>query len=309
MDLQPLPAPDPVIDPTAEVWTQSVTQPPRIWTVFLSVTIAFLTMLALAVAATIPFIVMTFLNSQGTTPSQDDLIGSVTTPIAIFAQGFAGQLGILVVAIGAAWFSPIEFRRRLGLTDSGLTTQEWLCVGVGSFAPAALGLVLATLLAQILAPDETAAKLFENMPLAMVVPWVLFISLFPGFGEEMLFRGLMQRRLLERWRPWTAITVTSLIFALFHLMPHTVVFAFPIGMWFGYIAWKTGSIWPTILAHVLINGTWNILNISKSHLGYSDQLYVAICSLLVVIGIPAFSYSLPAIRRVRTDFNSDPPKL
>jgi membrane protease YdiL (CAAX protease family) len=45
--------------------------------------------------------------------------------------------------------------------------------------------------------------------------------------------------------------------------PQVVVFAFPIGVWFGIISWRTGSIWPTIAGHAFINGMWNIFNLSQ----------------------------------------------
>jgi membrane protease YdiL (CAAX protease family) len=81
-------------------------------------------------------------------------------------------------------------------------------------------------------------------------------------------------------------------------MPHTVVFAFPIGIWFGYVAWKTGSIWPTILGHALINGLWNVLNISKYQLGYSDSLYWSAAAALAVLGVVSFAWVLPTLRRL-----------
>lgn len=67
----------------------------------------------------------------------------------------------------AAYLSPIGIRERVGLVDSGLSNTQWLAVGFGSLASAAVGVVLAQLLALVLAPDETASKLFSEMPVLL----------------------------------------------------------------------------------------------------------------------------------------------
>jgi membrane protease YdiL (CAAX protease family) len=149
--------------------------------------------------------------------------------------------------------------------------------------------------------------IWKNMGPVAAIPFVMFIALMPGFGEEMLFRGYIQRRLLQRWSPALAILVSSILFAIVHVMPHAVVFAFPVGLWLGFIAWKTGSIWPTILGHVLINGIWNILNISSSLFGFSDTLYNILLIGLLLIGAVTFVWSWRLLQQVSMSGSADQP--
>ena len=226
-----------------------------------------------------------------------ELTESLLTPLGFIVQAFPTQLAIAFTAIMAAILSPIAFRERIGFCDSGLSTVEWLATGIGAFVPAAIGMGFAYLMTLVIQPDQSVAKLYESMTVAWAVPFVLFIALAPGFAEEMLMRGYMQRRFLQRWSPSLSIFVSASLFALLHVMPHTVVFAFPIGLWFGYVAWKTDSIWPTILGHVLINGVWNILNVSYRLAGYSESTYYVLCGVLLAVGVAAFLFSWPAIHR------------
>ena len=271
---------------------------PRLWTVFLTVFAAFVAMFIASGLAVLPFILPALLEDPRNPPDEATIMELATTPFATFMQAIPAQLAILLTALAAAFFSPVKVRERIGLVDSGLTSWEWFCVGIASFVPTALGMLLARLLTYVLDPDPTAAKIFGEMTAGMAVPWILFIALAPGVSEEILFRGYMQRRLLERWSPRAAILVSAVLFAVFHMMPHTVLFAFPLGIWFGFIAWKTGSIWPTIWAHALINGTWNILNISKNLAGYSDTIFGVAAGGLLLGGFVALAVALPAIRRV-----------
>jgi membrane protease YdiL (CAAX protease family) len=71
--------------------------------------------------------------------------------------------------------------------------------------------------------------------------------------EEILFRGLMMRLLARGGRWWLAISVSAILFAVFHLdfiglLPRTVL-----GMYFGVLVWRSGSIFPAMLAHALNN--------------------------------------------------------
>jgi membrane protease YdiL (CAAX protease family) len=74
-----------------------------------------------------------------------------------------------------------------------------------------------------------------------------------GICEELLFRGMLLRLLSlgGRWGP--AIMVTAFGFSLFHLdiiglLPRTVM-----GIYFGLLVWRSGSILPAMLAHGINN--------------------------------------------------------
>jgi membrane protease YdiL (CAAX protease family) len=143
-------------------------------------------------------------------------------------------------------------------------------------------LSLAEGLAHLLKPDASVEQMYEQMTPAVALPFILYIALAPGFAEEILFRGYAQRRLLERWPAWIAILVTSAVFALFHVTPTAMVAVFPLGVWLGVLAWRTGSVWPGIVCHATVNGVWNVRNVGMA-LGYFPKETPLL--LLIVLGI------------------------
>ena len=90
--------------------------------------------------------------------------------------------------------------------------------------------------------------------------WVslLSVSVFAPFFEEWLCRGIILRGLLQKSRPWVAIVVSSLIFGFIHLNPWQAIPAFALGLLFGYVYWKTGSLKLTMLMHC-VNNTLSVL--------------------------------------------------
>jgi membrane protease YdiL (CAAX protease family) len=101
----------------------------------------------------------------------------------------------------------------------------------------------------------------------LIVPTALAACIIAPIVEETFFRGFVFRGLLGRSlrlglaghaarfriRFWAAALLSGLLFALFHgelglLIPFTCV-----GALFAWMFWRTGSLWPNILAHAGFN--------------------------------------------------------
>jgi len=91
------------------------------------------------------------------------------------------------------------------------------------------------------------------------------VSIFAPFFEEWLCRGMILRGLLnyehkdkdgEKTRgikPVWAIIISAAIFALIHANQWQGIAAFSLGLLFGYVYYRTGSLWLTMLMHFTNN--------------------------------------------------------
>lgn len=82
---------------------------------------------------------------------------------------------------------------------------------------------------------------------------VLVVALTPAICEEPLFRGLVQYNLSKASNPKIGFILTGVIFALYHLNAFSFVPLMAIGIFFGYIVYKSGSIYLSIIAHFVNN--------------------------------------------------------
>ena len=98
--------------------------------------------------------------------------------------------------------------------------------------------------------EEVMASLLQNTPL-----WVTLISVsvFAPLFEEWLCRGLIMRGLLRTMNPASAIAVSAAFFAIIHMNPWQAIPAFCLGLLFGYVYYKTGSLKLTMLMHCANN--------------------------------------------------------
>lgn len=102
-------------------------------------------------------------------------------------------------------------------------------------------------------------------------PWVylvILMAIVPAICEELAFRGFMFGGLVRDRQPLRAILVTAVFFGISHGVLQQSISATAMGFLLGWITWRTGSVVPTILIH-LINNT---LSVSLPRIAQSQML-------------------------------------
>jgi membrane protease YdiL (CAAX protease family) len=149
-----------------------------------------------------------------------------TSPLPVLARSAMRPPIVLVLALLFAF-----------LSLSSLTS--WLAIRTGHLE----GSMLAVF-----------KKLAGELPLPAFIALFLVGSAGAGFGEEVIFRGVLQRHFIARWDPASGIMLSSLLFGLSHFDLVQGSFAFCVGLVAGWAAWRSGSLWPGVVAHALNNG-------------------------------------------------------
>lgn len=82
---------------------------------------------------------------------------------------------------------------------------------------------------------------------------IILIAMLPALGEELIFRGALQR-ILHEWKGAIfAIWVTAFVFSAIHLQFYGFVPRLLMGTFFGYLLLWSGNLWLPILAHFTNN--------------------------------------------------------
>jgi uncharacterized protein len=106
---------------------------------------------------------------------------------------------------------------------------------------------------QIRFPLHGQEDLMEPLAEAGVPVMLLIIAVLPGFAEELFFRGFLGRGLVARHGVWLGLGLTTLFFAVMHLIPPQVCFTFILGLGIHIVYLSTKSLWLAILLHVANN--------------------------------------------------------
>jgi membrane protease YdiL (CAAX protease family) len=189
------------------------------------------------------------------------LIGGVT--LAGYAQE-ASRYGMLIayplMFIPSMLYASAKSRRNEGFED-GYTIDNNNFGPHKGYTMAFVTAVMTVATAFLIEPvGLLLPEMPEDMKLLMEAmldgpAWVTLISvsIFAPFFEEWLCRGIVLRGMLKKVGPTWSIIISAVFFALIHMNLWQAVPAFLMGIVFGYVYYKTGSLKLTMLMHCVNN--------------------------------------------------------
>ena len=123
---------------------------------------------------------------------------------------------------------------------------------------------------------------------------LLLIAFVPALGEELFFRGALQR-IFSNWKGvYVAIWVTAFVFSTIHFQFYGFLPRFLLGAFFGYLVIWSGSLWLPILAHFTNNAVTILFFYFKfnkypvadmEHIGTGSTYWVGVLSLVVAVAM------------------------
>ncbi len=174
-----------------------------------------------------------------------------------------------------------HYNARLSLPDSLSSLEEWMKT-----------------------TEETADNLIKTFLRAETVTGLLLnlfmIAIIPAIGEELLFRGVIQR-LFSEWtgsRHW-GIWIAAIIFSAMHLQFYGFLPRTMLGVLFGYMLVWSGTMWVPVIAHFVNNAAAVLVyyfiyqnrlseDIETIGAGRGDWIYLVISLLFFGYFITAF---------------------
>lgn len=186
---------------------------------------------------------------------------------------YAASTGLAVVLIIGAprllrlWSGKIGLARLLGFRRL-LQWRDILYAAIGYVVSYAALILVGSLAA--LVPGFNANQPQNtgfSMTLAPGDALVVFVSLvvIAPVLEEIIFRGYLFGTLRRSVPVWAAAIITSLLFGLAHGQWNVGIDVFLLSLVSCYLRYRTGSLWASILLHVLKNGVATYLLYVAGH--------------------------------------------
>lgn len=106
--------------------------------------------------------------------------------------------------------------------------------------------------------DQTMTVLKNILTMNSIVALLanlLVIAILPGIGEELIFRGIIQKELASQLKnPYVTVVVSAIIFSALHFQFEGFLPRFLLGMILGLIYYWTNSLWVSMAVHAFNNG-------------------------------------------------------
>lgn len=117
-----------------------------------------------------------------------------------------------------------------------------------------------------------------------IVVSIITIGIIAPIAEEFLFRGVVFNTLRKRFSPAWTIGLQGVFFGIYHMNLIQGTYATLLGVIFGYVTYKTRSIWPAIIMHIVNNSMSFILNAILVDYVPSTTTYI-IQGIIAAVGI------------------------
>ena len=119
-------------------------------------------------------------------------------------------------------------------------------------------------------------ELFLHMPnVGLLLFNLLMIAVLPALGEELIFRGIIQKGLMKRFNAHLAIWIAAALFSAIHLQFFGFVPRLLMGVAMGYLYFWSGNLWYPIIAHFTNNALSIILAYGIQHGSIDPQIETA----------------------------------
>lgn len=172
-------------------------------------------------------------------------------------------IGLILTAMsgigGLAGFAAAYRWRIRSLAPFGIrsTTTRWLLLAVGAgilafIAKSLAILIIISIVGQGDSPQEVYATGASGGWWTIILATV-FLTVLTPIGEEFLFRGVVQTALFRRYGPIVAVGAAAFCFAIFHGINIVFPVALITGVIAGEIFRRSGSIWPAVVVHGVVN--------------------------------------------------------
>ncbi|HEX8818418.1 MAG TPA: type II CAAX endopeptidase family protein [Archangium sp.] len=209
-------------------------------------------------------------SSPGVDPRSVAVVATMLVFVAFLVAGLMVQP--LNIAFGI-WFTEIFVFLGLGwfvLRATGRNPGRYTGLSFPDLAPAVFGFLLGTVnffavvapiqyISQLLMPKSwreiyDMAGIFQGQTAVELAFIVASVSVAAPVCEEFFFRGILLQGLKVPGRTAgnpasRAILISAVVFSAFHLDPVGFLARVELGVLFGWLFLRTGSLWPGILAH------------------------------------------------------------
>ncbi|MGB1317013.1 MAG: lysostaphin resistance A-like protein, partial [Flavobacteriales bacterium] len=202
--------------------------------------------------------------------TQPDLLSNLTDPELLPAMRMMQilqALGMLILpSLFYIWLTTdkLEVRRIFGgpIRQPVLISIVFFMVALPSINYISewnSGLEIPTFVGEWMKGKELQAgeltKMFLDMPNAgYLVLNLIMIAVFPAVGEELIFRGILQRGIAKATNnPHVAIWVAAIMFSAVHMQFFGFVPRMLMGAAMGYLFYWSGNLWYPIIAHLTNN--------------------------------------------------------
>ena len=219
---------------------------------------------------------------------------------------FGTQLIILLVPLAVVLYTKKDIGLTYGFYKTGAVSFLGAFFVILGMYP--INIVISYALISLFPQSaDNVVTTFSSIMDGNVVGVFLVIAVAPAVCEEMMFRGLIYNSMKARYRVPVTLGIVAVLFGIYHMSLVKFIPTGLLGLVLCYVAYKTGSIYPSMMMHFINNA----LSVTVSYYPeriekmfpvlYKESLSLSDALLFSGVGLVLLAIGGMLLRRNRTD--------
>lgn len=138
--------------------------------------------------------------------------------------------------------------------------------------------------------EEITLKMLNVNTIQALLFNLFLIAMLPALGEELFFRGIIQKIFTEWKSAIFAIWVAAFVFSAIHMQFYGFLPRMLLGAFFGYLVYWSGNLWLPVVAHFINNGLAVLFYYLKFNgvkvldidtIGTGETIYIGVISVVL----------------------------
>lgn len=180
------------------------------------------------------------------------------SPINIFLNNVLSKeissLVYYLFSMGAAFWIIHQIRKnRTGVSEYNFDFSSDKIMLLVSIAIIAIQTGISSPIIELLPMPDFVKNIFLEFANQNGVYSFITIVIAAPIFEELIFRGIILNGLLKKYSPLKSILISSILFGVIHLNPWQFISALILGMFSGWVYYKTKKLTLSILIHAVNN--------------------------------------------------------
>lgn len=132
---------------------------------------------------------------------------------------------------------------------------------------------------------ENYQKLMDSLSVERSMLAVPYVALLGPVAEELIFRGVISDRLKPAFPFWLVNAIQAALFGIFHMNVIQGAYAFVLGLLLGLVVKVTGTLFSSMILHIVFNTTSLLLSAFVTHAG---KLYDILSGVILFVALLCF---------------------
>jgi len=217
------------------------------------------------------------------------LFSPLSLVLSKFMNKEASMLVYYLFATGIPfWLVNTIRKRKIGTNSFNFRIEKYRAIPLIMIATVALLFGIIMPIQNLIPIPESVKQLFMSFSNQTSIYSFILMVIAAPILEELLFRGIILDGLLKKYTPTKAILISSLLFGLVHLNPWQFVTGFVMGIFLGWVYYKSRSILLSIIIHASANLSAYLVRLFidiPSNMNDSLELYNGTAMMIFVIWV------------------------